>query len=190
MHGPHVQVEREIPVLVGAFENRAVMHEAGRIDENVERTRPRRRVRRRSSLESTSSLRFSAPSSPSSFATSRSVAQTFAPSRRKAFRDGAPDPLPRRRDEGCLSLKPVHDSPRSALRSMIVARHAEGLRDLLVLHGRLQRHALGELVDHGALDLLPGRLARRIGIAAARLEIGAAPLQLLRRAAGYRRCAC
>jgi hypothetical protein len=44
---------------------------------------------------------------------------------------------------------------------MIVPRHPEGLGDAMVLHRRLKHHAVGELIDHGALDLLPWRLARR-----------------------------
>ena len=45
--------------------------------------------------------------------------------------------------------------------SVVVARDAHGLGDVLVFDRRLQHHALGELVDHAALDLLPGRLALR-----------------------------
>ena len=45
---------------------------------------------------------------------------------------------------------------------MIVARHPEGLGDALKLHRRLEHHAVGKLVHHGALDLLPRRLAGRI----------------------------
>ena len=63
---------------------------------------------------------------------------------------------------------------------MIVPWHAIGLGDLLVFDRGLQDHALGELLDHAALDLLPGRLAGRIGVAAAGGEIGSTPLQLLR----------
>src|SRR6266478_2894823 len=43
--------------------------------------------------------------------------------------------------------------------SMIVARRREGLGDALVLHGRFEHHAVGELVHHRALDFLPWRLA-------------------------------
>ena len=43
--------------------------------------------------------------------------------------------------------------------SMIVARHAHGLRQALVLNRRLQHHAFVELRHHLALDLLPWRLA-------------------------------
>src|SRR5919112_199672 len=60
---------------------------------------------------------------------------------------------------------------------MVAPRHAEGLRDALVFHRRLQGHALRELVDHRALDILPGGLARRIGEAASRLEVRPAPMQ-------------
>src|SRR5262249_14249621 len=43
---------------------------------------------------------------------------------------------------------------------MVVPRHAL-LRDTLILDGGREHHAVGELLDHAALDLLPGRLARR-----------------------------
>src|SRR6516164_4564337 len=48
---------------------------------------------------------------------------------------------------------------------VIVAGH-ESLRHALVFHRRLEHHAVAELIDHGALDLLPRRLTRRIAIAA------------------------
>src|SRR5678815_3971296 len=54
--------------------------------------------------------------------------------------------------------------------SVIVARDALGLGDLLVLDRGLQHHALGELVDDPALDLLPGRLVSREFVAAVALQ--------------------
>src|SRR2546423_344441 len=39
--------------------------------------------------------------------------------------------------------------------SMTVPRHAHRLRDALVFHCRREHHAVGELLDHAALDLLP-----------------------------------
>ena len=74
--------------------------------------------------------------------------------------------------------------------SMIVARDALGLGDLLVLDRRLQHHAVGELVDHAALDLLPGRLVRGIldsrrGPAARRGACRTPPWR-----SGCRPCAC
>src|SRR3984893_13850835 len=45
--------------------------------------------------------------------------------------------------------------------SVIVARHAGGLGEALVFHRRLEHHAVGELVHHGALNLLPWCLAGR-----------------------------
>src|SRR5262249_54505481 len=50
---------------------------------------------------------------------------------------------------------------RTETPSVIIARHAERLGDALILHSRLEHHAVGELVDHRTLDLLPGRLALR-----------------------------
>src|SRR5262252_7326670 len=58
--------------------------------------------------------------------------------------------------------------------SMIIPRHPDSLGNALILHGRLEHHAVGELVDHGALDLLPGRLAGRELEAAAALQSKAA----------------
>src|ERR1700722_12101642 len=63
---------------------------------------------------------------------------------------------------------------------MIVARNASRLRDTLILDGGLQHHALIELIDNVALDFLPRRLARRIGIAVL-LILGAAIVELLLR---------
>src|SRR5258705_12801652 len=54
--------------------------------------------------------------------------------------------------------------------SMTVPRHTGLLRNALVFDRRLEHHTVGELVDEVALDLLPGRLALRIGIAAALLQ--------------------
>ena len=55
----------------------------------------------------------------------------------------------------------AHDSV-----SVIVSRHAL-LRDPMIFDRRFEHHAVGELVDHAALDLLPRRLARRVAVAAA-----------------------
>src|SRR5262245_29097878 len=59
---------------------------------------------------------------------------------------------------------------------VIVARDALGFGDLLILDRRLQHHAVGKIIDDLALDLLPGRLMRRIVIAAMPLQIGAATI--------------
>ena len=48
---------------------------------------------------------------------------------------------------------------------MTIARH-EFLRDPLILYRRLEHHACRELIDHRALNFLPGCLAWRIMIAA------------------------
>src|SRR5215468_7892989 len=63
--------------------------------------------------------------------------------------------------------------------SMIVPRHSESLGNALILHGRFEYHAVGELVDHGALDLLPRRLAGWKFEAAAALQ-GKAALRKFR----------
>src|SRR2546423_11701345 len=56
---------------------------------------------------------------------------------------------------------------------MVIARDALALGDLLVLHRRLQHHAVGELVDDPTLDLLPGSLVTGIVIAAVTLQVRA-----------------
>src|SRR5580658_3545824 len=53
--------------------------------------------------------------------------------------------------------------------SMIVAWN-ECLRHALIFDRWFQNHALRELVDHGALDFLPRRLARRIMVSAILLQ--------------------
>src|SRR5713101_9552807 len=61
--------------------------------------------------------------------------------------------------------------------SMIVPRH-EFLRHALVFDGWTQHHAVGELFDQLALDLLPRCLARREMIAALLLQRLAPGLEL------------
>ena len=61
---------------------------------------------------------------------------------------------------------------------MVIARNALGLGDLLVFHRRLQHHAVREVVDDAALDLLPGRLVAGILVSAVALQ-GGAPLVAL-----------
>src|SRR4029079_13827839 len=68
-------------------------------------------------------------------------------------------------------------APRNDRNLMIVARDAV-LGDALIFHGGLQHHAIRQLVDHGALDFLPWRLACGITEAAAPLQCLAAPGQL------------
>ena len=63
---------------------------------------------------------------------------------------------------------------RSNCISMVVARHAEGRVDLLVLDRRLQHHAFGQLAHDVALDLLPRRLAHRVLVAACSFQRDAA----------------
>src|SRR5580704_19082489 len=70
--------------------------------------------------------------------------------------------------------------PPTAAVSVIIAGNGF-LRDALVFDRRLEHHAVGELVDHAALDLLPRRLARRIFEAAGLLQSRAALRQLFLR---------
>ena len=73
--------------------------------------------------------------------------------------------------------------------SVIVSRYAL-LRDPMVFDRGFEHHAVGELIDHGALDLLPRRLARRVAVAAllSPAQRGAARAHL--RAATCSRCRC
>src|SRR5258708_17267122 len=57
--------------------------------------------------------------------------------------------------------------------SVVVPRHAL-LRDAMIFHGGLENHAVGELIDHAALYLLPRRLARRVFVGTLVLHRGAA----------------
>src|SRR5580700_7979878 len=67
----------------------------------------------------------------------------------------------------------THGFAPTAAASVIVARNGF-LCDALVFDRRLEHHAVGELVDHATLDLLPWRLARRILEAAGLLQSRAA----------------
>src|SRR5260370_3100786 len=118
------------------------------------------------SVERTSSLRRLALFIPSSFFSSTSVATTVAPSAAKASAMARPIPWPAAVTSANLRCRrPDMDSFLHIVKSVIVAWHAF-LRDALVFHRRLEHHAIGKLVDHPALDLLPGRLTGRIFLAA------------------------
>src|SRR3569623_1268980 len=97
---------------------------------------------------------------------SRSVATTAAPAAMKVAAMAAPMPCPAAVMKARLPLRRPANSKSSLNSSMIVARH-ELLGDALIFDRRLEHHAVGELVDHAALNLLPRRLVRRIGEAAA-----------------------
>jgi hypothetical protein len=59
---------------------------------------------------------------------------------------------------------------------MIVSRNAF-LRNSVIFNGWLEHHAVGQLIDHGALNFLPRRLARGICKAAALFESGPSPCE-------------
>src|SRR3989442_5110789 len=67
----------------------------------------------------------------------------------------------------------AHHTTRQSSESVVVPWHAR-LRDAKVFHGGPEHHALGELLDHVALYLLPRSLARRVFVAALFLQRGAA----------------
>ena len=75
--------------------------------------------------------------------------------------------------EPALGKRPSRRRPRwmDRLRdaSVVVARHPFALGNLLVFDGGLQHHAVRKIIDEPALDLLPGRLVRRILVAAVAL---------------------
>jgi hypothetical protein len=57
---------------------------------------------------------------------------------------------------------------------MIVAWNSRGMGNPLIFHDWFQYHALANLADHRAPNLLPGRLGGRISIAAGCFEHRAA----------------
>src|ERR1700733_16246194 len=63
--------------------------------------------------------------------------------------------------------------------SVIVTRYSDRLRDALVLHRIFQHRAGLELADGRALHFLPGRLARRNGVATLGLQRTPPRVQLL-----------
>src|SRR3569623_1027231 len=129
------------------------------------------------SVDSASSANVLSVFSASCLPPSRSVATTSAPSAMKAAAIAAPMPCPAAVMKARLPLRRPATFESSSYSLMIVARH-EFLGDALILDRRLEHHAVGELIDHAALDLLPRRLMRRIGEAAALLQFGAALIEL------------
>src|SRR5215204_7489756 len=63
--------------------------------------------------------------------------------------------------------------------SMIIPRHADRARNVLIARGELHASAGGLLADGRAIELLPRRLVSRVGEAALRLQIGVAFAQFL-----------
>ena len=64
---------------------------------------------------------------------------------------------------------------------MIIPRHADGARDVLIARGDLHAGAGGLLADGGAIEFLPRRLVGRVGEAALVLQLGATLLQFIAR---------
>src|SRR5262249_5398181 len=158
-------------------------------------------------VERASSLTFFFAARPLSLASSRSLAMTIAPSAMNSSEMARPMPWPAAVMTAVLSFRRLgmrwspmkrvrahpqtHDPRRGPLtptlspeggegegRSVIVARHAL-LGDALIFDRRGEHHAVGELLDHAALNLLPGRLARREMEAALLRQGGAAGGELL-----------
>src|SRR5215831_12376322 len=107
-------------------------------------------------VEQTSSFSRRAQARSASFAASRSVAITCAPSAPNASQMARPIPCPAAVTNAILLLSRWVMAP-----SMIVAGHAGCLGEALICYRRLEHHAVGQLVHHGALDFLPRRLASR-----------------------------
>src|ERR1700680_4242285 len=130
-------------------------------------------------VERTSSACRRAAARPSSLPGSRSVAITRAPSAMNPSLMARPMPCPAAVTTATLSFSRSLIIPSPEERAhrvlMVIAGHAEFLCDTLELDCTLEHHAVGELIDHGALDLLPWRLAGRELEAAGLLERGAAP---------------
>src|SRR5438105_2153396 len=62
---------------------------------------------------------------------------------------------------------------------MIIPRHADRARNILIARGELHAGAGGLLADGRAIQLLPRRLVGRVGEAALGLQLGAALLQFI-----------
>ena len=154
------------------------------------RHRACRKAGRRRSLRSRSSWK---RPSISAWCAARSTVRAFRTSRSRRRAAGCAAVIPgrsrseRNRNPGMrIRSKLLWIPGRGASRrpgmttesSVIIPRHAAALRHALEFHGRPEHHAIGELVHHRALNLLPGRLARWIGIAAALLQRRAALGQL------------
>src|SRR5262249_36416724 len=143
----------------------------------------------------------------SSLSVATSVAITFAPSAMKASAIARPMPWPAAVTSASLFFSrsvmpsPCHSGRRASgdpesrntfivrfripgsrfarndMNLMIVTRDTV-LGDALIFHGRLQHHAVRQLVDHGALNFLPWRLARRVPEAATPEQCLPSPYQL------------
>src|SRR5262249_46848211 len=108
MHRFHVEIEGEVPILLGAVEHAAMMHVAGAVDEHVERAelgcrllRERLDRRGRAYVELAALYALDA----FKFRLFQIGAVPAGPLGRKRFGDGPADPLSRRRDERELVLQ-------------------------------------------------------------------------------------
>src|SRR6185437_3281754 len=128
------------------------------------------------SVEHASSAKVLSVFSAFNFAASRSVATTSAPSAMKVAAIAAPMPCPAAVMKARLPLRRPVTFEFSLARLLVIIPRHELFRDALVFDRRLEHHAVGELIDHAALDLLPRRLMRRIR-EAARLLQRRAPLR-------------
>src|SRR5262245_48838208 len=105
------------------------------------------------------------------------------PARMRAQRPSSPialEPTPKGAspNSGLANRRQLHSMGDDRLgdASVVVARHALALGNLLIFDGGLQHHAVREIIDQPALDLLPGRLVRRILIAGMAPQVGPAPV--------------
>src|SRR5450830_1940101 len=125
-------------------------------------------------VERTSSSKHLSVFSFVSLSAERSVAITLAPSNRKASAIAKPMPCPAAVTNANLPLSRSLTQPDL---SVIVPRNVL-LCNALIFNGRLEHHSIGQLVDHGALNFLPRRLARGICKAAALFERRPPPREL------------
>src|SRR6185312_17130197 len=130
------------------------------------------------SVDSASSAKVLPVFSALSLPASRSVATTSAPSAMKVAAIAAPMPCPAAVMKARLPLRRPVTFEFSLTRLLVIIPRHELLRDALIFDRRLEHHAVGKLIDHAALNLLPRRLMRRIGEAALLLQRRTAPRQL------------
>ena len=119
VHRLDVDVEGEIPFLVGAFQHRAVVHEPGGVDEDVDRSGLRRQR-----LDRGGGAYVDATGRGAGEIRELCRIQIGRPDLRALIEEGlgdcSPDALPRRRDDSRLSLEPAC---HSVLRVLLCERY-------------------------------------------------------------------
>lgn len=80
-------------------------------------------------------------------------------SERERGRVGSAGAPPQDRAGGCDACRDCASGQFQKLDVLMVVSGHAFLRDVLIFNRRPEHHAVGQLIDHRALDFLPGRLA-------------------------------